>query len=341
MGLRLPHPTVNRSVGISSEIAAPVLEALTELGLASDTLLPAYTTVLAQNHLRHEMADSGLDVAAALLSDDAVGLTVASRIPVGVLGVLDYALCTSSVLRDGLRRLVRYYGIATQRSTLRLVVDPPRALLVVGRGEGISYGRHGVEFALAMIAQRMRQTLGVPVAFNEVAFAHGPPAATSRHEEFFGTRVRFSSPPDRLVFASELLDLPLRTAASALAELLEIKLRELAMAAHADALLVRTHEAVGDLLDAGDIALDSLAQRLALSRRSLQRELRARGTSHREILHGIRRERALGLLALGTLSVEEVAAELAFTDASAFYRAFRRWTNTSPGALRRTDRRRR
>jgi AraC-like DNA-binding protein len=323
-----------RSLGVSNEIAVPVVRALDDLGFSTSALVAIAASAPSRQYLGHEIVDAGLDAAAAALSDDALALTLAERLPLGALGTLDYALCTSASLGEGLQKLARYYGIATQRSELALVDDPPHASLVGRRAEGVSYSRHAIELPFAVIAARMRQTLGAAARFVEVGFAHAAPADTTRHERFFGANVRFSSAPDRLVFASELLALPLRTASRALAEVLEVKMRELATAAQGDPFLVRAHAAVAELLDRGEISLDALAAQLETGRRTLQRELRDRGTSHTGVLDAIRRERALALLSSGELSVNAVSGKLAFSEPSAFYRAFRRWTGASVESFR-------
>ena len=43
---------------------------------------------------------------------------------------------------------------------------------------------------------------------------------------------------------------------------------------------------------------------------------------------------AMHLLAEGRLSVADIATRLGFEDASTFYRAFRKWTGSAPGAWR-------
>jgi AraC-like DNA-binding protein len=48
----------------------------------------------------------------------------------------------------------------------------------------------------------------------------------------------------------------------------------------------------------------------------------------------VRRDLALQLLADGHLSVADIATRLGFEDASTFYRAFRKWTGSAPGAWR-------
>jgi AraC-like DNA-binding protein len=74
--------------------------------------------------------------------------------------------------------------------------------------------------------------------------------------------------------------------------------------------------------------LVTTAKKLALSCRSLQRELNSRGTSYREELDMLRREMALDMLPSEPLS--DIVAFLRFSESSAFYRAFRRWTGKTP-----------
>jgi AraC-like DNA-binding protein len=68
--------------------------------------------------------------------------------------------------------------------------------------------------------------------------------------------------------------------------------------------------------------------------RTLQRELRARSKSHRELVDEVRRELALQLLAREETSIMEVAYEVGFARLQAFYRAFARWTGTTPALFR-------
>jgi AraC-like DNA-binding protein len=277
-------------------------------------------------------ADGLLDGAAASLGDDAIGLTLATRIPIGSLGAIDYGFATSGTLREALQLVARYYGVATQRVRLELVGD---TRLVFHRLTGSEHSRHWLELPAAVIATRIRQTLGEPeLAFARVAFRHGPPARRERHDAFFGTRVAFGAELDVLEFAPVLLDRPLHTASKSLAELLEQRLRELEpQMAAIDPVLDRVRRTLIAMLDDGLTDLETLATRLELSKRTLQRTLRERGQSHTELVDELRSRRAAELLDRG-LRVVEVAQRLGFSEPSAFFRAYRRWTGTSPKGAR-------
>ncbi len=324
----------NEEQGIASAIVAPVLAALATIGFDAGHF-PRIAGDGPTGVVAGPVADRLFDAAATQLADDAIGLTLASRIPIGALGPLDYALCTSPVLREGLRRLARHYAVVTQRVALTLVDDPPRAALVLERQPGIDHSRHWIEFSLAMIAERMRQTVGAAMVLDEVHFVHPAPASPARHEAFFGTRVLFAQPRDRMSFASALLDEPLRTAAKYLSGVLDERMEEIEKSVRADDPLVdRVRRTILALLDDGRTDADLVASRLHMSRRTLQRELKTRQTTHKDLLDEIRRERAVHLLGEGRRTIAEVASTLGFSDERAFFRAFHRWTGTTPKAFR-------
>jgi len=311
------------SAGISSTVVGPVVRALSELGYRVDLAALGSSTV------EGSAADALIDEAARSIGDEALGLALAKRIPIGSLGDVDYALCTSRTLREGLERAARFYGLVTERVKLTLIESPVDATLLYERDPAAPYSRHWSEFGTAIVAERIRQTIGRSVAFSEVWFAHDPPlAGTKEHDSFFGTSVRFGAPHDRLSFASSLLETPLLTASAALAEVLEARMRERAPA-ETDSFLSSVRLVVSELLDGGETMLPATAARLGTSTRTLQRELKQRGVSHQAILDDVRRDRAQALLERGT-PIPDVARRLGFSEPSAFFRAFRRWTGTSP-----------
>jgi AraC-like DNA-binding protein len=281
------------------------------------------------------LADAVMDAAAAALGDDMLGVSVASGIPIGGLGMIDYALCTSTTLLGALRRVERYYAYSTQRARMRLLTRPPLVSLEFEQLQPGERSRHWVEFALAILAVRIRQTLGRDVQFDEVSVRHAAPRDPAPLERFFGTRMVYSAESDCLTFQAALLDAPLRTAAGSLAELLDARIRELAPALDlGDPFVARVRAAVVRRLDVQDVTLQGVADLLRLKRRTLQRELNNHGTTHLKILDEARRDRAIRLLEEGQLTIAAVSATLGFSEPSAFFRAFRRWTGTSPAAAR-------
>lgn len=76
--------------------------------------------------------------------------------------------------------------------------------------------------------------------------------------------------------------------------------------------------------------LDAVAANLNTSSRSLQRRLQQEGVSYQQLTDSIRKSLAIHYLSSGKHPVKEISYILGYNELSAFNRAFRRWTGTTP-----------
>lgn len=86
--------------------------------------------------------------------------------------------------------------------------------------------------------------------------------------------------------------------------------------------------------------MSTVAEVLNLSTRTLVRRLRAEGTSFHQVKDQVRQEIAQRLLREGQQPVEDIAALIGFESLTAFHRAFKAWTGSTPLAFRRQGERR-
>ena len=77
-----------------------------------------------------------------------------------------------------------------------------------------------------------------------------------------------------------------------------------------------------------------MADLLAMHRRTLSRRLKDSGSGYRTITNEIRFEIARQLLDETDVSLGQSAAALGYSEASAFTRAFRRWSGQTPSDWR-------
>jgi AraC-like DNA-binding protein len=77
-----------------------------------------------------------------------------------------------------------------------------------------------------------------------------------------------------------------------------------------------------------------VAQLFALPRRTLNRRLEEQGYTFQGLVNEVRYEIARQLLEDTRMSMGQIAAALDYGDASAFTRAFRRWSGQTPTAWR-------
>jgi len=79
---------------------------------------------------------------------------------------------------------------------------------------------------------------------------------------------------------------------------------------------------------------DEMARQMHASSATLRRRLSEEGTSYRAICDELRRDLAISLLGDTRRSLVDIAGELGFAEASAFHRAFKRWTGARPSEYR-------
>jgi len=80
-----------------------------------------------------------------------------------------------------------------------------------------------------------------------------------------------------------------------------------------------------------------VAERLAMSKRKLQRRLAAEGTSFQEVLRDTRHELARHDLHRTELPCAEISFLLGYEDPNSSFRAFHDWTGSTPEAARRAQ----
>jgi AraC-like DNA-binding protein len=88
------------------------------------------------------------------------------------------------------------------------------------------------------------------------------------------------------------------------------------------------------LLPHGRAQRRHVAQKLAMSTRTLARRLASEGTTFEEVVDELRRSLALQYIKTPCVSLSQVAWLLGYEGSTSFNHAFRRWTGRPPSAAR-------
>lgn len=91
---------------------------------------------------------------------------------------------------------------------------------------------------------------------------------------------------------------------------------------------------LADLMARGEANADAACRALKLSRRTLQRRLKAEKTSFQSILKEVRAELAIAYLKDARLRSLEIAMLLGYSNISSFTTAFKSWYNMPPAEYR-------
>lgn len=281
------------------------------------------------------------------VGDELLGVDVAMESAPMTLNALGYAFMASENLRQMYTRVARYAHVITEACEITFSVDgngvgrlaiggDQRLLAAVDAQTAWSL----FDFAMVSVVRGSRLLHGRDFAPLELRLQRPRPQSPLRYEKLLGCQPVYNCEDNAVLLDAATLSKPLVFANPEVA-----KASEEAVERHraqwqgqqgpdATALSEQLTTVLRDLLPSGEPLQRDVCARLGLSARSFQRRLADEQTTFREVLNATRHRLALEHLRGGQHSVSEVAFLLGFAEVSAFTRAFKRWTGTSPRAWR-------
>lgn len=249
-------------------------------------------------------------------------------------GLLGLAALNCRTPREAADIAVRFCQLRSGMLRLSLVEEGDAAALQLEASEALPQLREFFhESTMAVLLRFVHSLLGTDQV-GELWFQHGEP---SYHREWRHRLppARFGMPSTQLRVPRLLLDLPLpqanplstRAAVAQMESQLRLVEAPAGMANQVRRLLLTAREGMPGLRD--------VAALLNISPSTLKRRLQLEGTTFQQQLDEVRRCRAMELLRLPTLTIEQVGRHLGYSDSANFTRGFRKWTGRSPSEWRR------
>jgi AraC-like DNA-binding protein len=172
----------------------------------------------------------------------------------------------------------------------------------------------------------------------EVRFEHRKPSDLTPFQRFFQAPLRYEMHENALVFAATWLRRPLPMGDPELRRLLQSQVKALE-AQYRDDFPQTVRSILRTGLLTGHGSADQVATLLSMHGRTLHRRLAVHGTNFKALVDECRYEIARQMLKDTDSGVGHIADMLDYADTSAFARAFRRWSGTTPSRWRMRDQR--
>jgi AraC-like DNA-binding protein len=316
-------------VAASDALGVPVELGLANAGLTRDALEDPDLRV------SHAVAHQLLEGAVRASGERDLGLLAAElALPVH-LDVVEYVARAQPTAGKALESVIRYHALLHDGLSMAARAEGDRTVWSIDFG-ALPIDPAAYEFTLAVYVMAARRIAGgATFAPLEVRFRHTKPKDIARHKRIFGCPLHFSTHENALVLLREHVQMPLASADSGLAALLDRHAEEvLQKLGRRPTLIDRVRELVSRELSTGTLNADATGKRLGMSARTLHRKLAEAGSSYRAITDEVRRELALRYLGDPSLAVREIGHLLGFATSPSFHRAFRRWTGSTPAELR-------
>ena len=262
-----------------------------------------------------------------------IGLVIGQRITPKSKGVLASWVSQSDTIGEALNTFQKNIILMNPserwtisddgiNSTLTLTVDPQKKYPILAIERSMS----------AMVSwARMLSAHSFPIKSAEFTFSQ--PKYRDHYDAVFGSELTFKSEENRLTFKTDFLQLPIASSnqyvKEVMAETAEKALKILNNTRDIKTLV--TEIIIESVSKSNLIGIDIVASKLHISRQTLYRKLEKENTTYKAIVEDIRKQQVIASLSKSKPpSITELSYNLGFKDTSSFYKAFKRWFDTTP-----------
>ncbi len=272
--------------------------------------------------------------------DELFGLHIGQQIMPALYGSLSMVMMSAESLEDGVRLAIRYSPLVVgSAGGLELRDDGDDKIfigLLAHRNPVVR--RHWIEAVGALIFQAFRFN---NQAFypDKIFFEHTPCSKEAEKEisDFFGSPIQFGSSFNGARVTKKKAELRVHGYGKYSLEMArQIADHQLEEQKHQQSMISKIKLHIRDMMSTAPPRRESVAERLGISSRTLDRRLAEAGVTWQKLVDSIRSQLAHEYLALPHYKVKDVASMLGFADVRAFQRRFRHWTGISPSQYKKS-----
>ncbi|AIO72909.1 helix-turn-helix domain protein [Burkholderia multivorans] len=322
-------------IEVASELGIDTHAVLAGTGLDLEAIANPFTLTSPQQFL------AAARNALRLYAHSDLGVRVGRRLHATSYGMFGYAMLCSESMAHGFDSAVKFHRLAngmldirwaTQGDAACWLFSDRDAMLLPGMDTAVYHFLIDMQFALHVTITK--DAMGSWCVPARAQFARPRPAHAALLSEVLECPLAFDQPHNVLSYPAAWLSRAPQLAntitaaqvSSHCASLLEEFRSQSDITRRVYQELTRTPGRFPDI--------DIIAEGLCMTARTLRRKLEAAGTSYSEMLTSVRRALAIDYLGTTTLTIEDIALALGFSDSVSFRHAFKRWTGKTPREVR-------
>lgn len=275
----------------------------------------------------------------AVTGDPDIGLHLCKHLPVYRGDVIGYLMNSSSTFGDGMTRAFKYLRLISDALNVRLVQDHRGSrLAVVGTASSAPQLRHTEICIVHEVLQFARSVIEREIKPSRVRLRCSRRSAQREYEKVFGCPVEFDGAESEIWFDPAILDYQSPRRDPDLLHLHEELAEKRLSGLKRQDLVERIRVLFSQRLELETCELEDVAKALEMTPRRLRFELNRAGTSFSDLLSEFRFALAKKLLRRTDEPIENIVYLTGFSEPSTFYRAFKRWSGTTPVRYRESRR---
>ena len=314
----------------ATELGADENQLLAATGSSKDVLLTP------DHYVDYGMMDRVIAAVEAGCRDVHFGLHLGENVSLMATQFVDRMIDTSPDLESAFENAVVYSRMISDSMTCRLETaeDSFRVIYEINPDWALHSApaiRHNLDCAMVCALkslQRLTQANYYPLETN---FFYPRPRQINEYYRVLNCSLNFDAPVSSIVFQKRHLQTPVAGNNEGLLEQFRLHAHRIfEKLPREEKTVAEVKKAILENISPQSIDIESIAEKLHRTPRTLQRQLKSEGASFREIQSEIRMRLAKKLLSAGQNSVGEIAYLLGFSEPSAFVRSFKKQSGSTP-----------
>ncbi|MAU70720.1 MAG: hypothetical protein CML04_01370 [Pseudozobellia sp.] len=253
----------------------------------------------------------------------------------GTLG-LSWRTCLQAI--DVLRNVKRYMVLVTNEGSIDLREGASTISLTLDRHIYRKGIKTTIEAPFVMLLDVIKEATGKQIKPVKVCFKHNI-TNIKDFTEYFGCPVYSKAEENSITFDAETLKITTLKADRFIHDFLTQRMEEekKELSQKEDELTEEINKILKESMASGIPSLTQIGDYLGISGRTLKRRLSDRDLTFRDLVQKNRKETAISLLSNSSRSIGEIAFLTGFSEQSAFNRAFKKWTGSTPNQYRKAN----
>jgi AraC-like DNA-binding protein len=253
---------------------------------------------------------------------------------VGTFEMMTNACINCPNLQDFIERSSQFNNLFIDDLNTRLTVNQELATYqITPRNPALDTQRFLSFIVMAIVHRLFSWVIGQPLSLQHAGFPHARPQHANEYHYLFRSKIKFEQPFFSITFPASYLQMPNIQNDRTLENVLQNSgMWLMSLDSSDNSMVVKVARLISDDISAELPEFDVVASELCMTTATLRRRLRDEGSSYRQIKDDLRRDTAIHNLGRAGMTIEQVAESVGFSEATSFFRAFKRWTGVTPRA---------
>lgn len=271
--------------------------------------------------------------AAIICNDECFGLKLGANQKISTIGLIGVYMSRQNTILDALNIAQKYVYLHAEGLVFHVNQLPNQLceLNLVRLNEQNMEIPQKAQLVICLIRNVLKDLIGHSWYPEKIKFKQSAP---QQYQELFTNifecEIEFNSDRDALYFPAVFLThKPYCSNEDLVNQLIEQHLESQSnKPIHDDTVLIES--SIKMLLATGDCSIENIALCMGVHPKKLQRQLKQRGTTYRDLLEDIRKKEAVRIMNIGSINLTDLALQLGYAELSIFSRCFKNWFGITP-----------